>query len=411
MAPRKHITKPLTEEEIVAELKLSACAKLEKKRELVLSLVKNQEAVVAEMRRIDSIDADRMQKTIPSEEDFRKTTNKNATFVAIVIYHVTAIFSSFVATRKSMPTRSASNNKMVEKTMELLPPIKAVRDRAVTLAKNKKSKECNKMYLDLDPVAMNRKFLEGGGMVPEQEGLHRCYACNYCFVDEPRAQNQAAALRNQKRLLEHSERKKEHEKMVKEGTATGRAPKTPKMEPVYVQCHCHQMRCIRGGGGTCPTCNENPPKYNNKGQCDCPVCSCNCSVAYQVCCCVYCCVCCCVCCVCCVCCRCRRCCCRHLTSRNFLVTLFHRRISTTRPMGSKSTRLPRKTLLSMSGPRPRRPRRQHTVPLPICWLLWPVSRTRPSLMLPTEMLARLPTMPDAWLLPSLWSSISPATQP
>ena len=291
MAPPKLRLRDPTEEEVINELKKAACGKLPEKRLLVEHLIENKTEIVSEMGLIDQQLAGMIKQAIPTMDELNKFANKKAAFIAPIIFKASTVFNMFRGMRKHKTTRSAYTNKHYKTTIEFLSPVANLREKATGMAKAKQKEDCAKVWVKLSHQEMNRKFLEGGGEVPELVGLRCCIGCGHCLIDEPAEQNKAAAKRNLEKMKEHQLKKDEFEAQKKQGLATGRSPPPPKPDSVYLQCHCHQMYCLRGGGGTCPECIRNPPKYDSSGRCPCPMCNCNCDVAYQVACCVVCCLC------------------------------------------------------------------------------------------------------------------------
>ena len=89
-------TTPPTNKEILAELKSKACATVQAKKELVRGLVEYKEAIVAEINRVDINTADRMEKAIPTADEFKKTKNDNSSYFSNVIYLANASFGAFM---------------------------------------------------------------------------------------------------------------------------------------------------------------------------------------------------------------------------------------------------------------------------------------------------------------------------
>jgi hypothetical protein len=62
---------------------------------------------------------------------------------------------------------------------------------------------------------------------------------------------------NDAAMEKHERAKLEFDTLKALKKPVGRAPRIPKMQSACFQCHCHQMHCLRGGGGTCPDCENN----------------------------------------------------------------------------------------------------------------------------------------------------------
>ena len=150
------------------------------------------------------------------------------------------------------------NDKSFPVVMAKLPPCSDLWMKARNAAKGKKRAKGKMVYVTLDHRALSQKYLEGGGAFPLQKELGCCLVCGHWNVDEPIKENRAAGRRNFDKMETYKRKVAEHTAQKNAGVAVGRAPPRPKIEDVYLQCHCHQMQCIRGGGGTCIECNADP---------------------------------------------------------------------------------------------------------------------------------------------------------
>ena len=150
---------------------------------------------------------------------------------------------------------------------------------------------------------LGRKFLQGGGFLPEDDCYRICVFCKHPFIDEP-IENKKVFENNRKKEEEIEDLKRQLEEF-KDGKRNspptgpnGRAITNPsqlpciKREDIVYHCHCFQMRCATEGtdiGSQCELKCCNPTtgkryewkKENGLKKCTCPVCLCNCRKAYK----------------------------------------------------------------------------------------------------------------------------------
>ncbi len=150
---------------------------------------------------------------------------------------------------------------------------------------------------------IERKYLQKGGFVPSDPNYRYCVFCKHEFIDEP-PENKSVETENKRLEEEHRKLKQAVEDYKNKKTkdppvsSTGRpiTDRVPslKLGSLILQCHCHQMRCVREGSLQGSTCNRmcRKPGTNKRCEwredddgikkCTCEVCICPCKKAYKI---------------------------------------------------------------------------------------------------------------------------------
>ena len=73
------------------------------------------------------------------------------------------------------------------------------------------------------------------------------------------------------------------ENCVIQGKMYTTKPNLPVLIPIILQCHCKTMHCTGPNHGTFPVCKNSNGKFlDDFGNCNCKLCQCQCSKAYNV---------------------------------------------------------------------------------------------------------------------------------
>ena len=135
------------------------------------------------------------------------------------------------------------------------------------------------LLVSVDPIERNRKFLKGG-TIPIDPSLQKCLFCGHDFVDEPTTYNEQVKTHNKFKEEQHQLALEKWRSEQKDSSEKKRAPRLLGLRDLILHCHCSQIKCNRGGGGSCEKCRRNPNVTADN--CGCEICNCPCAVAYKV---------------------------------------------------------------------------------------------------------------------------------
>ena len=150
---------------------------------------------------------------------------------------------------------------------------------------------------------LGRKYLQGGGFLPQDESYRFCIFCKHPFVDEP-TENKTVFETNRQKEIQLEELKKQFDeykngKRTTPPTGLNGKPITNanqfpqfKKEDITYHCHCYQMRCATEGTDVGSQCelkcydSSSGRRYRWRTEdglkkCTCPVCLCRCRKVYR----------------------------------------------------------------------------------------------------------------------------------
>jgi hypothetical protein len=266
------LSDPPTDDEVAKALESpNVFGPMKKKKELIKPVLENLEAILRRLNRVDTVLGDMFRIGLPASVKDLENKNYNAPMVASCIVHIRNRWTVYL----NSETKSFRGD---EKINSLFSAITEVYDEAHSVAYDKKTILCKKLVVSLKGPEKNRKFLQLGRL-PDDEAFQCCLFCTHQSIDYPDS-NDRIMQENDAAMQKHEAAKLEWETQKARKVPVGRAPPIPKMLPVYLQCHCWQFNCLRGGSGTCPDCKNN----EENGFCDggCAKCSCPCAAAYLV---------------------------------------------------------------------------------------------------------------------------------
>ena len=154
-------------------------------------------------------------------------------------------------------------------------------------------------FITLRGPDRDRKYLQNG-YLPSIPALRRCLCCGHDNGDEPN-ENIARIQRNNQKKAAHNAQiesdkaawasGQEVRNARNEVMTEGRKRPDPKYETIIIVCHCEEFSCTTGDGPVptdqCPIRCIDPSTGNRysmdiNGSCTCPICLCECSVAFTV---------------------------------------------------------------------------------------------------------------------------------
>ena len=249
---------------------------LGKKVCLVSVLVDNKQSIVAKVAVISQTTGETLQEAIPEKKGFsRKQKHKD---VGLVIFVAAKAFAAYKAAKIDLVVETRTKNdgdiayQCLEPCFKMVEELKQkVHEHSIMGAKD--------LLVSVDGTERNRKFLQGG-TVPVDPSLRSCLFCGHEFVDEPTVFNNQVKIHNKFKEEQHQ---LVLEKWRLESHGSGekkRAPQLLGLRDLILHCHCSQMKCNRGGGGSCAKCRRNPNMTADN--CGCEICNCPCAVAYKV---------------------------------------------------------------------------------------------------------------------------------
>jgi hypothetical protein len=176
---------------------------------------------------------------------------------------------------------------------------------ATQAANDEKMDQHRKSIVKLSPAELNRKYMAGGGFLPEDLAWRICPRCGCsnsidCPATNPkRIEKNAENLRIYQAEMNAFNTRKASSgggdgatRTGYRGDVAGRAPQKAKLLDVYLQCHCHQSRNPKptdpdNAGSTCLIkCRDKEGQPYGvdpvTGKTLCPSCNCPCMVAIRV---------------------------------------------------------------------------------------------------------------------------------
>ena len=249
---------------------------LAKKVRLVSVLVDNKQSIIAKVTAISRTTGETLQEAIPEKKGFsRKQKHKD---VGLVIFVAAKAFAAYKAAKIDLVAETRTKNdadiayQCLEPCFEMVEELKRkVHEHSIMGAKD--------LLVSADGTERNRKFLQGG-TVPVDPSLRLCLFCGHGYVDEPTVFNNQVKAHNKFKEQQHQLVLEKWRLESKDSGGKKRAPPLLGLRDLILHCHCSQIRCNRGGGGSCEKCRRNPNM--TAGDCGCDICNCNCAVAYKV---------------------------------------------------------------------------------------------------------------------------------
>jgi hypothetical protein len=261
-----------TKNDYVKEIEKPTCGgKMNDKKEILLEISKQKIDIAAALGIHSKQLQESFEQVCPPHGDINKRSFK-ASDAAEAIYELKLILEGY----ENSDHRHLRNNVVIRS----LAPVKEIVEAAAQLVQLTINKDCKSVLVKLDRPALGRRFLANGSL-PDDDALRTCLFCHHATVDAPHS-NAVAKAMNENCLHEYTRKSKAHKLLKDAGKTLARAPPVPKYEPMYYQCHCRQMTCLRGGSGSCVKCKNEGTKIDDSGFCPCEICQCTCSLAYNV---------------------------------------------------------------------------------------------------------------------------------
>ena len=265
--------------EIVKELEKYTCGgTINVKKAHLTTLNDNRETIKRMIGQVDAELADLFNQILPTVASIGKRTMRGKE-VAEIYFDLSEIYGKFT---KKVNQDGARVLRSTEEHMKAcFFPFEDAGRIAGTNAFTAIAESSKACIVVLSTDEAKRSFLRNG-TVPSDPALRACLVCSHRLVDQPNSNADAIRLNEEKweeyaeKLREHEERKKRNEPNLKQ------APTKPAGVKTYFQCHCAQASCTRNATrATCPLCNGGKQQFDEKGQCTCPICKCQCQVAYK----------------------------------------------------------------------------------------------------------------------------------
>ena len=249
---------------------------LGKKVRLVSVLVDNKQLIVAKAAVISRTTGKTLEEAIPEKKGFsRKQKHKD---VGLVIFIAAKAFAAYKAAKNDLVpetrTKNDANiaNQCLEPCFEMVEDLKRkVHEHSIMGAKD--------LLVSIDPAEQNRKFLQGRTVLVDPS-LRKCLFCGHGYVDKPTTYNEQVKAHNRFKEEQHQQVLEKWRLEPKDSGGKKRAPPLLGLRNFILHCHCNQMKCNRGGGGSCEKCRRNPNMTADN--CGCEICNCPCAVAYKV---------------------------------------------------------------------------------------------------------------------------------
>ena len=243
---------------------------------LVSVLVDKKQSIVAKVTAISRTTGETLQEAIPEKKGFaRRNKHKD---VGLVIFVAAKAFAAYKAAKIDLVVETRTKNdgdiayQSLHPCFEMVEELKhKVHEHSIVGAKD--------LLVSIDPAERNRKFLQGG-TVPVDPSLRSCLFCHHEYVDEPTAYNNQVKTHNEFKEKQHQLALDKWRQESKDSGGKKRAPPLLGLRDLILRCHCSQIKCNRGGGGSCERCRRNPNMTADN--CGCEICNCPCAVAYKV---------------------------------------------------------------------------------------------------------------------------------
>ena len=161
----------------------------------------------------------------------------------------------------------------------------AVKTAISNLQAEFKSKQSS-CFPALNLAESSRTYLQNG-YLPLDIANRTCINCSHSYIDEPNSNKQCQDI-YEKALRDYQKKKKDAQDEAAKSGSTVKRVVAPKLNPAYRHCHCSQMYCLNVGSDSANSCpikckdpeTNQPYGITANGTCACPICKCQCSLAY-----------------------------------------------------------------------------------------------------------------------------------
>ena len=213
-----------------------------------------------------------------------------------------ALFSIYQATKVIHPSHTANFNRLTIAQQSAIRSLHENVDIAISDASTTLNNSFANSFFSANSVGrgeFDRKYLENG-YVPVVAGYETCLCCGFRYCDEPNSNiaaavnNEAKKARYEAQLLEDEQKRQRGEVVLtsrNQPMADGRTRTAPKYDVITLHCHSREFSCSTEVGDVpeseCPIKCIDPDTGERylvdlNGDCQCPVCQCNCNAIYSV---------------------------------------------------------------------------------------------------------------------------------